>query len=130
MLMSGKELLQEVKKQKEIYFGVVGKCKVILTSTNLDNVPMEIKNMLDDYADIVVDELPSKLPPIRSISHHIDLILGACLPNKAAYRMTPRENEEVGRQVQELLYKGLIKEILSPCAVSVVLSPKKGGTEW
>ena len=103
----------------------MGKPKVILTSTNLENLLVEIKNLLDDYVDIVVDELPSKFPPIISISHHIELIPGASLPNKAAYRMTPRENEEVGRQVQELLDKGLIKESLSPCAVPSVLSPNK-----
>jgi hypothetical protein len=62
-----------------------------------------------------------------SISHHIDLILGASLPNKAAYRLTPRENEEVKNQVQELLDTGLVREILSPCAVPTVLSAKKDG---
>ena len=80
-----------------MHFVVVGKPNVILTSKNLDNMLVEIKNVLDDYADIIFDELPSEFPPIRCISHHIDLIPGASLPNKAAYRMTPRENEEVGR---------------------------------
>jgi hypothetical protein len=74
-----------------------------------------------------VDELPHSLPPIRSISHHIDLIPGASLPNKAAYRLTPRENKEVKNQVQELLDKGLVREILRPCAIPTVLSPKKDG---
>jgi hypothetical protein len=82
---------------------------------------------LDHFADIVVDELPNSLPPIRIISRHIDLILGASLPNKAAYRLTPRENEEVKNQVQELLDKGLVRESLSPCAVPTMLSTKKDG---
>ena len=92
LMISGKELLREVKKEKEMHFSIVGKPKVILTSTNLDNFPVEIKNLLNDYVDIIVDELPSALPPIRSISHHIDLIPSAILPKKAAYRLTPREN--------------------------------------
>jgi hypothetical protein len=75
----------------------------------------------------VVDELPCSLPPIRSISHHIDLILGASLPNKAAYRLMPQENEEVKNQVQDLMDKGLVREILIPCVVPTVLSPKKDG---
>jgi hypothetical protein len=45
------------------------------------------------------------------------------------YRPTPQENEEVKNQVQELLDKGLVKESLSPCAVPIVLGPKKDG-EW
>jgi hypothetical protein len=64
---------------------------------------------------------------MRSVSHYIDLIPGASLPNKAAYRLTPQENEEVKKQVQELLDKGLVREILSPCSVPTVLSPKKYG---
>lgn len=66
--------------------------------------------MLEEYHDVVVDDLPSELPPVRSVSHHIALILGASLPNKATYRMTPKENEEIRKQVQELLDKRLIRE--------------------
>jgi hypothetical protein len=38
-----------------------------------------------------------------------------------------QENEEVKRQVQELLGKGLVRESLSPCVVPTILSPKKDG---
>jgi len=74
MLMSGKELLQEVEKGEEMHFAIIGRPKVILTSTNLDDLPEEIKTLLNDFADIIVDEFPNALPPIRSINHHIDLI--------------------------------------------------------
>lgn len=56
-------------------FSIVGKPKVIMNSTNLGIVPMEIKKNLDDYDYIVFDELPSKFPLFKSISNHIDLIL-------------------------------------------------------
>lgn len=42
MLISGKELLQEVDKSEEVYFAIVGRLKVILTSTNLNDLPEEI----------------------------------------------------------------------------------------
>ena len=84
---------------------------------------------MGDYEDIIVDDFPDALPPKRSVSHHIDLIPGASFPNKAAYRMTPKENEEIKNQVQKLLDKGLIKESLSPCTVPTMLGPKKDG-EW
>jgi hypothetical protein len=74
-----------------------------------------------------VDELPRSLPPMRRVSHQIDLIPGASLPNKAAYRLTPQENEEFKRPVQDLQDKGLVRESLSPCAVPTVLSRKKDG---
>jgi hypothetical protein len=127
LLMSGKELLAEVKKKEDPQFFVVRKPRVILTSTRVDDLPEEIQELLEEFTNIVVDELPHSLPLMKSVIHHIDLIPGASLPIKAAYRLTPQENEEVKRQVQELLDKGLVRESLSPCAIPMVLSPKKYG---
>jgi hypothetical protein len=104
---------------------VVRKPNIVLTSTRVDDLPEEIQELLEEFADIVVDELPHSLPPIRSVSHHIDLIPGVSLPNKSAYKLTPQENEEVKRQVQDLLDKDLIRESLSLCVVPTVLSSKK-----
>jgi hypothetical protein len=108
--------MQDIKNE-EVLFSLVGKPKVILTSTSLNYFLEEVKKLLDEFVRIMVDEFPSELPPIRSISHHIDLILGTDLSNKEAYRMTPKENEEIKNQVQEFLDKGLIEESLSPCVV-------------
>lgn len=55
--------------------------------------------MLEEFTNIVVDDLPDKLPPKKSISHHIDFIPGASLPNQAAYRMNPNDNEEIRKHV-------------------------------
>jgi hypothetical protein len=99
LLMSGKELLNEVKKEKEMQFVVVWKPRVILANNFVEDLPEKIQELLENFADIVVDELPHSLPPIISIIHHIDLILGVSLPNKEAYRLTPWENEEVKNQV-------------------------------
>jgi hypothetical protein len=41
--------------------------------------------------------------------------------------LTPRENEEVKNQVDELLDKGLVSESLSPFPVPTMLIPKKDG---
>jgi hypothetical protein len=68
---------------------VVRKPIVILMSTKIDDLPEEIQELLENSADIMVDDLPCSLSPIRSISHHIDLIPGTSLPNKSAYRLTP-----------------------------------------
>ena len=92
-----------------LHYSLVGKPKVILTSTNLYDCPTEVRILLDEYDDIIVDELPIALPLVRSISHHIDLTPWASLLNKAAYRLNPQENEEIKQQVQEPLDKGLVK---------------------
>ena len=75
----------------------------------------------------MTEDIPDGLPSVRSISHCMDLILGASFPNKAPYRLTSIENEELNRQVHELLQKGLIREILSPCVVLAILAPKRNG---
>jgi ribulose bisphosphate carboxylase small subunit len=72
--------------------------------------------------------VPPGLPPIQGIEHQIDLIPGASLPNRAPYRTNPEETKEIQRQVQELLDKGYVRESLSPCAVPVLLVPKKDGS--
>ena len=101
----------------------------MLLHTKISDLPEEIQDLLQEFSDVLVDDLPDKLPPKRSISHHIDFIPGASLPNKVAYQTSPKENKEIREQVQELLDKGLIRESLSPCVVPTVLAPKKGG-EW
>ena len=94
---------------------------------SIDRVPEEIVDLLNEYKDIIVDDILDGLPPMRSISHCMDLILGASFLNKVPYRLTPIENEELNRKVHELLEKCLIRESLSPCFVPTILAPKKNG---
>ncbi|GKB49059.1 gag-pol polyprotein, partial [Tanacetum coccineum] len=89
----------------------------------------QIQPLLQSYNHVFPAEIPFGLPPLRTIQHKIDLIPGSVLPNKPAYRSNPQETEEMRKQVDELLQKGLIRESLSPCAVPTILVPKKNG-EW
>jgi hypothetical protein len=50
------------------------------------------------------------------------------LPNRAPYKTNSKEIKEIQRKVQELLEKGYVHESLSPCAVPVILVPKKDGS--
>ena len=76
-------------------YDVVYKPRVVAMKNNVTDLPEEIQEMPGEFSDIVVDDLPNKIPPRRDISHQIDFILGAILPNKEAYRLTLQENGEV-----------------------------------
>ncbi|XP_033139210.1 uncharacterized protein LOC117130508, partial [Brassica rapa] len=90
--------------------------------------PSEMSALLQEYQDVFPEDNPIGLPPIRGIEHQIDFVPGATLPNRPAYRTNPVETKELQRQVEELMEKGHIRESMSPCAVPVLLVPKKDGS--
>jgi hypothetical protein len=60
-------------------------------------LPHPITNLLQEFKDIFPTEIPPGLPHLRGIEHQIDLIPGAMLPNRAAYRTNPEETKEIQR---------------------------------
>jgi hypothetical protein len=105
-------------------------CRQVLFSlANITTpLPRAITNLLQEFKDIFPAEIPPGLPPLRGIEHQIDLIPGTSFPNRDMYRTNPEETKEIQRQVQELLDNGYVHESLSPCAIPIILVPKKNGT--
>jgi hypothetical protein len=90
--------------------------------------PPAVTNILQEFKDVFPAEIPPGLPPLRGIEHQIDLIPGAALPNRAAYRTNAEETKKIQWQVQDLLDRGYVRESLSPCVVPVLFVPNKDGT--
>ncbi|GJY43326.1 reverse transcriptase domain-containing protein [Tanacetum coccineum] len=101
---------------------------IVEENTPVEDVPVEVIPLLNEFFDIFPDDIPAGLPLMREIQHCIDFTPGATIPHKAAYRMNPKEYNELHRQVTELFEKGLIRESMSPCAVLALLVPKPNGT--
>ena len=60
--------LQQLEKA-ELNYVVVCKPRVVIVKTNVTDLLEEIQDMLSEYSEIVVDDLPNELPPRRNISH-------------------------------------------------------------
>ncbi|XP_027158335.1 uncharacterized protein LOC113759955 [Coffea eugenioides] len=122
---------REVRKlllSRQVVYVLYCKEVILLSREALDALPPEISSLLQEFEDVFPDEIPSGLPPLRGIEHQIDFIPRTFLPNRPAYKMGPEETKEIQRQVDELLERGWARESMSPCAVSVILVPKKEGT--
>ena len=77
--------------------------------------------------DVFSEESPDGLPPKRSFDHRIIIEQGRKPPSKAPYRMSPKELEELKKQLNELLKKGFIKPSQSPFGAPVLFVKKKSG---
>ena len=121
LIISKAQFEQELRATSPFYALVV---RTPSTPQQL-SCPPAFGPLLDEFLDLFPDELSAGLSPLRDIQHHIDLQPNAALPNRAHYRMSSEEHEELRRQVEELLVKGYVRESLSPCAVLALLIPKK-----
>ncbi|PKI47871.1 hypothetical protein CRG98_031745 [Punica granatum] len=92
------------------------------------SLPPRFMALLKEFIDVFPEELPEGLPPIRGIEHQIDLVPGAALPNRPAYRCNLDETKELQWQVNELLEKGYVRKSMSPCSVPALLVTKKDGS--
>ncbi|MCO5570476.1 hypothetical protein L7F22_024198 [Adiantum nelumboides] len=90
---------------------------------------LELSKFLNQFQDVFIDDIPGELPLKRGDDDHaIELILGSSPPNKPPYRVSQAQEEEIMRQVNELVEKGMVRPSSSPFCSPVILVHKKDGT--
>ncbi|KAJ9511539.1 hypothetical protein QJQ45_030484 [Haematococcus lacustris] len=87
----------------------------------------ELQAVLDEYSDVFQD-MPPGLPPDRGVGHTIRMESDAPPPYKRPYKLSPREEAEVKRQVSELQARGLTEPSSSPYGAPVLFVEKKDGS--
>jgi hypothetical protein len=72
-----------------------------------DNTPLSlgVSTILQEFNDVFPEEVPAGLPPLRGIEHHIVLIPGATLPNRALYRTNPMKQRKSRNKYKSSLTK-------------------------
>jgi hypothetical protein len=96
-------------------------------ATKLVTSPKCIGQVLEEFLDVMPEELPEDLPLRRRVDHAIQVVPGVAPPAKAPYRMSHEELKELKVQLEELLAKGYIKPSKSPYGAPVLFVHKKDG---
>ena len=101
----------------------------VVNNHNGVNDTNHLNEFLHSFDSCFADEIPNERPPSRGDDdHRIDLIQGSTPPNRAPYRVSLAQQEEILSQVNELLEKGMIRPSSSPYCLPVLLVQKKDGT--
>ncbi|KAG7669555.1 hypothetical protein KSW81_007707 [Nannochloris sp. 'desiccata'] len=79
-----------------------------------------------EYFDVF--DLRTFFPPERNVQHEIPLEPGHMPPCQRPYRISPREMEELQKQIREMIDAGIIQPSSSPYAAPVIFVPKQDGT--
>lgn len=88
----------------------------------------ELKRVLQEYRDIFPEQLPSGLPPDRPVAHTIPLKPNSVPPAKKMHRLSKREEDEMLRQIRQLLELGWIQPSSSPYGSPILFVRKKDGS--
>ena len=99
--------------------------------TVLSELPKEQRNklreILEKYQTIFPDALPRGAPPARAVEHQIELVEGAVPKAKPPYRLGQKEQDELEKQIRDLLDQGFIRPSMSPWGAPILFVPKKDG---
>eukprot|EP00877_Chromochloris_zofingiensis_P011718 jgi/Chrzof1/67/Cz01g02120.t1 len=90
--------------------------------------PQKLQQILEEYKDVFLEELPAGVPPERGESHVIQLEPGAKPPWRPLYRLSVTESKEVEKQIKDLLAKGYIEPSTSPFGAPVLFVGKRDGS--
>ncbi|MCO5586416.1 hypothetical protein L7F22_040356 [Adiantum nelumboides] len=92
-------------------------------------VDLELSSFLNQFQDVFINDIPGELPPKRgNHDHMIELIPGSSPPNKPPDRVSQAQQEEIMRQVNGLVEKGMVRHSSSPFCSPVLLVQNKDDT--
>ena len=105
-LLDYRDLKKSLQKNENKHFIAV--VNNVENNQSLHRLPEGIDKLINKFSDIFPEELPAKLPPKRNIEHGIDLETGSTPPSRPPYRLSFVEQDELKKQLRNLLDNQLI----------------------
>ncbi|NBK25918.1 MAG: hypothetical protein EOM68_28375, partial [Spirochaetia bacterium] len=102
-------------------------CELFLVNMTVPDSTLKpataVDDILEEFKDVFPDDLPGP-PPDLSVNHKIDLEPGSVPPHRPIYQMSEQELQEVKKQLDDLLSKGLIRPSVSPFGAPILFVKK------
>ncbi|CAI7835768.1 unnamed protein product [Closterium sp. NIES-53] len=89
-----------------------------------------VQKVLEEYKDIIPNDLPVGVPPKQTHQHEIVEEPGSKPTFLAPYRLGPAERADMKKQIEYLLDRKRIRPSTSPYDASVLFTPKLEGSLW
>ena len=91
-------------------------------------LPSQIRAVLEESDDVLPEDLPLGLPPVRQ-GHEFRIDLEDDVPpiHRPLYKMSPLELDEAKKQIESMLEHGFVRPLDSPYGAPVLFVPKKDG---
>jgi hypothetical protein len=130
-LVTTKQCSKLISKTGKFVFLVIfpqGKNNILATTSKRGSSTrkQQMDKVVEEYQDIFTSLAGVSLH--CQVKYPIDLTPSVSLPNGPIYQHSFMENDEIKRQIQELLQKGHIRLSSSPCGSPIMLVQKKDGT--
>ncbi|XP_020267063.1 uncharacterized protein LOC109842623 [Asparagus officinalis] len=126
-LVDSKQIAKTIREQEQGFF--IQLCSVSLQRCTTEgaqgDLPTEVQELILEFED-VFQELPH-LPPRRDIDHKIPLEDGTKPICIRPYRHARFLKDEIEKQVEDMLNKGIIRPSNSPFSSPVVMVKKSDG---
>ncbi|XP_052117210.1 uncharacterized protein LOC127747411 [Arachis duranensis] len=123
-ILSAMKLKKGFKKGEITYLALLHE----ESTSEREDVPPKIKEVLEENKDVMPPELPKQLPPRRKVDHKIKLESGAKPLALTPYRMAPPELKELKKQLKDLLDAGFIRPSKAPYGAPVLFQKKHDGS--
>ena len=99
------------------------------SNTTTDKFSTKLQQIITDEFNAILSDIPPGPAPSRAgVDHHIELLPDTKPISQPGYRASNSDNDELKKQIDELLNMGFIRPSTSPYASPVLFVKKKDGT--